>query len=93
MNWARADRIDRIRERTQLIWKKAGCPEDRVVQFWARAAREIDAENAASRQMAQARDITRDINGSGAIARPRGSAIAVPGQAAETSPASASRAA
>ena len=44
---ARDDILEPIRTRAYLLWEQAGRPEGGDLEFWERARREIEAEQAA----------------------------------------------
>ena len=44
---ARDDILEPIRHRAYLLWEQAGRPEGGDLEFWERARREIEAEQAA----------------------------------------------
>lgn len=44
---ARDDILEPIRNRAYLLWEQAGRPEGGDLEFWERARREIEAEQAA----------------------------------------------
>ena len=45
---ARDDILEPIRTRAYLLWEQAGRPEGGDLEFWERARREIEAEQAAT---------------------------------------------
>lgn len=48
------DTTPRVRERAYLLWEQAGRPYGREFEFWAEAAREIEADLQAERERLQA---------------------------------------
>lgn len=51
------DTTPRVRERAYFLWEKAGRPYGREFEFWAQAAREIEADLDAERERLQAQRI------------------------------------
>jgi len=50
---ARDDILEPIRTRAYMLWEQAGRPEGGDLEFWERARREIEAEQAAAAQVAE----------------------------------------
>ncbi len=48
------DRDDRIRRRAHEIWERDGRPHGKHAEHWERAAREVDAEAAVTKQAGSA---------------------------------------
>lgn len=51
------DTTPRVRERAYLLWEKAGRPYGREFEFWAQAAREIETDQEAQRDIVQSQRI------------------------------------
>lgn len=42
---ANVDRAEKIRDRAYFLWEAAGRPSGREHEFWAQAARDVEAED------------------------------------------------
>ena len=57
---ARDDILEPIRTRAYLLWEQAGRPEGGDLEFWERARKEIEAEQAAAQKAAALNSVARD---------------------------------
>ena len=57
---ARDDILEPIRTRAYLLWEQAGRPEGGDLEFWERARKEIEAEQAAAEKAAALNSVARD---------------------------------
>ena len=57
---ARDDILEPIRTRAYLLWEQAGRPEGGDLEFWERARKEIEAEQAAADKAASLNSVARE---------------------------------
>ena len=57
---ARDDVLEPIRTRAYLLWEQAGRPEGGDLEFWERARKEIEAEEAAAAKAASLNSVAKD---------------------------------
>jgi len=57
---ARDDVLEPIRTRAYLLWEQAGRPEGGDLEFWERARKEIEAEEAAAAWAATLNSVAKD---------------------------------
>jgi len=57
---ARDDVLEPIRTRAYLLWERAGRPEGGDLEFWERARKEIEAEEAAAARAATLNSVAKD---------------------------------
>ncbi len=57
---ARDDVLEPIRTRAYLLWEQAGRPEGGDLEFWERARKEIEAEEAAAARAATLNSVAKD---------------------------------